>query len=97
MTGENTNAKEILEKKKLFVFDMDGTIYLGERVFPEAAAFIRRLRENGKRVLFFTNNASRTPEFYMVRLSGMGFEPKRSEIMTSGDVTAAYLLSERED
>ena len=96
MTGENTNAKEILGKKKLFVFDMDGTIYLGERVFPEAAAFIRRLRENGKRVLFFTNNASRTPEFYMVRLSGMGFEPKRTEIMTSGDVTAAYLLSERE-
>lgn len=96
MTTDINSVKSLLNEKDLFVFDMDGTIYLGERVFPEAVSFIRRLRENGKRILFFTNNASRTPEFYMVRLSGMGFEPKRTEIMTSGDVTIAYLLSECE-
>lgn len=96
MATDLNSVKKLLSEKELFVFDMDGTIYLGERVFPEAVKFIRRLRENGKRILFFTNNASRTPEFYIVRLSGMGFDAKRTEIMTSGDVTIAYLLSECE-
>ena len=40
----------LLRDKKLFIFDMDGTIYLGGRVFPFAVDFIRRLRAAGKRV-----------------------------------------------
>ena len=55
---ENTaNAAQLLGEKELFVFDMDGTIYLEDRVFPFAVRFIRHLRAHGKRVLFFTNNA----------------------------------------
>ena len=84
-----------LKTKKLFVFDMDGTIYLGERVFPEAVAFIKRLRSEGKRVLFFTNNASHNPEFYKEKLVRLGFEPMNGEIMTSGDVTVEFLKKER--
>lgn len=84
-----------LKTKKLFVFDMDGTIYLGERVFPEAVAFIKRLRNEGKRVLFFTNNASHNPEFYREKLVRLGFEPRDGEIMTSGDVTVEFLKKER--
>ena len=49
---------EVLQNKTLYIFDMDGTIYLGGRVFPFAVDFIRRLRAAGKRVLFFTNHAS---------------------------------------
>lgn len=94
MINDRNEIKKILSEKELFVFDMDGTIYLSDKVFPEAVTFVKKLREKGKRILFFTNNASRTPEFYMVRLSRMGFEPKRSEIMTSGDVTAMYLARE---
>lgn len=81
--------------KKLYVFDMDGTIYLGEHVFPFAVTYIKSLRQAGKRVLFFTNNASRDPEFYLDRLTRMGFEPRRDEIMTSGDVTVRFLKEKR--
>ncbi|MBQ7698894.1 MAG: HAD-IIA family hydrolase [Clostridia bacterium] len=81
--------------KKLYVFDMDGTIYLGENVFPFAVTYIKRLREEGKRVLFFTNNASKSPEFYIKRLSRMGFEPREDEILTSGDVTVRFLKEKR--
>ena len=81
--------------KKLYVFDMDGTIYLGENVFPFAVTYIKRLREEGKRVLFFTNNASKSPEFYIKRLSHMGFEPREDEILTSGDVTVRFLKEKR--
>ena len=81
--------------KKLYVFDMDGTIYLGENVFPFAVTYIKRLRSEGRRVLFFTNNASKSPDFYVKRLARMGFEPRKDEIMTSGDVTIRFLKEKR--
>ena len=86
-------ARAALFGKELFVFDMDGTIYLGERVFPEARRFILRLRDEGRRVLFFTNNSSRSVEVYYERLRKMGFAPREGEVMTSGDVTASYLTA----
>ena len=51
--------------RKQWIFDMDGTIYLGAKVFPFAIRFIKDLRAHGKQVLFFTNNASHSPAFYM--------------------------------
>lgn len=86
---------DILKNKKLFIFDMDGTVYLGNNVFPFAIDFINNLRKAGKRVLFFTNNASRSPDTYLERLSKMGFSPQKDEIMTSGDVTAEFLVRNR--
>lgn len=81
----------ILKQKKLFIFDMDGTIYLGGRPFDFAIRYIKKLRENGMRVLFFTNNASHTTPFYREKLTRLGFEPQKGEIMTSGDVTLEFL------
>ena len=86
---------EIIASKKLYIFDQDGTIYLGGKVFPSAVKFINYLRENGKRVMFFTNNASHNPEFYLNKLTRLGFSPDRSEILTAGDVTAQFLLRHR--
>lgn len=85
----------VLRQKKLYIFDMDGTIYLGGQVFPFAIRFIRNLRAHGKRVLFFTNNASHDPSFYMGKLTRLGFEATREEIMTSGDVTIEFLRRHR--
>ena len=87
--------KNVLTSKKLFVFDMDGTIYLGNQVFDFAIRFIEHLRANGYRVLFFTNNASHTTEFYMGKLTRLGFSPREDEIMTSGDVTVEFLRRHR--
>ena len=94
MNFENP-AFSILEDKKLYIFDMDGTIYLGNQVFPFAIRFIEHLRAAGKRVLFFTNNASHSTDFYVQKLSRLGFSPTREEIMTSGDVTIEYLKRHR--
>lgn len=84
----NTN---VINDKKLYIFDMDGTIYLGGKPFDFAIEFIKNLRAAGKKVLFFTNNASHTTPFYMQKLSRLGFEPQADEIMTSGDVTLEFL------
>ena len=87
--------KDTLLSKKLFVFDMDGTIYLGGIPFDFAIRCIRHLRQSGRRVLFFTNNASHSQEFYYAKLGRLGFDPQPGEIMSSGDVTAAFLTRNR--
>ncbi len=85
----------MLENKKLFILDMDGTVYLGDRLFPETLPFLARIRARGKNYLFFTNNASRSPETYVKRLTGMGIPVDRTGILTSGDVTVHFLLTKR--
>ena len=55
----------MLEDKKLFILDMDGTVYLGDRLFPETLPFLERITSSGKRYLFFTNNASAVPSLYV--------------------------------
>ena len=98
MTDAKRNPREaarLLQSKRLFIFDMDGTIYLGGRPFDFAVRFIRRLRASGRRVLFFTNNASHDPVFYLDKLTRLGFSPSPEEICTSGNVTAAFLTRRR--
>lgn len=85
------NKKEKLSNIQLFVLDMDGTIYLGEKVFPEAVEFIKRAKESGKKIIYFTNNASKNPEIYYEKLKRMGFNAEKNEIVSSSDVTARYL------
>ena len=87
------NRKSLLAETELFVLDMDGTFYLGERVLDGALDFIETVRKLGRRFLFFTNNSSKSPTLYMEKLEKMGCQICREEIMTSGDVTAAYLNS----
>ena len=85
----------LIKNKTLYIFDMDGTIYLGGQVFDFAVDFIRNLRKAGKRILFFTNNASHSPEYYMNKLNKLGFEPDPSELLTSGNVTIEFLKLHR--
>ncbi len=86
---------QAIKDKELYIFDMDGTIYLGYNVFDFAIKFINDLRAAGKKVLFFTNNASHTVPFYIEKLTKLGFSPKKEEIMTSGDVTKVFLHRHR--
>ena len=92
---QERKIQEILDKK-IYIFDMDGTIYLGGIVFDFAIRFIDHLRASGKKVLFFTNNASHTTDFYFGKLERMGYSPREGEIMTSGDVTITFLKRFRE-
>ena len=87
----------ILLEKDLYIFDMDGTIYLGGIPFDFAVRYINHLRESGHRVLFFTNNASRSTDVYLEKLTRLGFSPTADEIMSSADVTVAYLGTYHKD
>ena len=73
----------LLADIRLFVLDMDGTFYLGDRRLDGSLEFVRYVQEKGRRILFFTNNSSRSPEVYVDRLAGMDCRISRDQIMTS--------------
>lgn len=49
-----------MEDKELYLFDLDGTLILGNRVIDGAIEAINKIREQGKKLVIFTNNSSRT-------------------------------------
>ncbi len=87
----NDSQRELLKQIKLYVLDMDGTIYLGDEVFDHALKFVETMRAHGIKVVYYTNNASRSSEVYYERLRRMGFAPDDGDIVTSGDITIDYL------
>lgn len=86
-----TENLETLKQKHLFVLDMDGTFYLGNRLIEGSLDFLDKLNKTGREFLFFTNNSSRTSAFYQKKLEGMGCYVEEEKIVTSGDVTIKYL------
>lgn len=83
--------KRLLEETELFVLDMDGTFFMGNRVIDGALEFIGTLRKRKKKFLFFTNNSSRAPIDYVEKLNRAGCDVGREHLMTSGDVAIRYL------
>lgn len=79
------------KKKRLFLLDMDGTIYLGDRLFDGTLDFLRRVREMGGRYLFATNNSSRGVTAYVERLRRMGIDAVEEDFLTSVDATIWFL------
>ena len=80
-----------LRHKKLYLLDMDGTLYLGDRLFPVALPFLDALRSAGARYLFLTNNSSRGTGSYVQKLGGMGISACEEDFFTSTDAACAYL------
>ena len=56
--GYRRKTMSLLREKKLFIFDLDGTLYLGNQVLPGARELIKGLRAAGKSVCFYTNNST---------------------------------------
>lgn len=82
------NIKDV----ELFVFDLDGTVYIGDTEIEGSFAAINKLRAMGKRICFFTNNSSRMHTDYIARLNNLGLRTYADEIYTSGQVTCEYIL-----
>ncbi len=86
--------KRPLKDKKVFVLDMDGTFYLGDRLLEGSLEFLSAIRDRGMSFIFFTNNSSKSPGQYIKKLASMGCYIDESQIVTSGMVTINYLKSE---
>ena len=86
------NLQETIRSMKLYLFDLDGTLYLGDRLYPFTIRLLDRIRQTGGRYLFMTNNSSKSVEDYIQKLARLGIPSTREDYITSAQATAWYLL-----
>lgn len=82
----------IYKEYDVFLFDLDGVIYIGDKALPEAVSSLKRLREEKKSIRFLTNDPCVTRETIVKRLHKLGFSASIDEVITSGWATADYLV-----
>ena len=80
-----------------YVFDLDGTIYLGDELLPGAKRLILKLRELGKRVIFLSNNPTKDPRMYAEKLGKLGLKTPASEIVNTVVTMTEWLLRNQPD
>lgn len=80
-----------LKNKKLFLLDMDGTIYLDDDLFDGTMDFLEYVRGIGGRYIFLTNNSSKSVDKYIEKLGGLGIETAEEDFLTSTNATVLYL------
>lgn len=81
---------KLAKKVKLFAFDLDGTLYVGEHAVPGAAELIRYLRAEYQ-VVFFTNNSAKTSAQVHEKLNKLKIECALNEVYTASSAAAEYL------
>lgn len=85
------NMKETFRSKKLYLLDMDGTLYLDENVFPHCLDFLNAIRAMGGNYLFLTNNSSKSVSKYVEKMERLHLPAEKEDFFTSTDAACAYL------
>lgn len=76
-----------------YVFDLDGTLYLGDGLLPGAAGALATIRDHGSRVAFLTNKPLEAAAAYAVKLTGLGIPAEPDDVVTSVDALIRYLTA----
>ena len=87
---------ECVKKFRLYLFDMDGTLYLGDRLYDFTIELLETIKKTGGTYLFMTNNSSKSVNDYVKKLKKLGIEATREDFMTSSQATAYYLHKHHE-
>jgi len=88
------NPKQMLDSKKIFLFDIEGVIYRGRGILepiPAAIEYLNHLKSNGKEVRFISNATIKNREMVFETLQGLGVNVTVDEIFMVGVLTAEYL------
>lgn len=85
------SEKAKLKNVKLFLFDMDGTLYLGDRLFDFSKELLLKIRQANAKYLFMTNNSSKSVLSYIKKLERLGISAEYDDFMTSSQATVYYL------
>jgi len=85
------DINELVNKTQVFLLDMDGTIYFDSTPIGDMENTLSSLRAAGKKLVYFTNNSSKTPSEYVEKLKKIGFWRDEDMVYTSGMATAEYI------
>ena len=80
-----------LKNKKLFLLDMDGTLYLDNELFDGVKVFLKYINDIGGKYIFMTNNSSKSVEKYIEKMAMLGIKTFKKDFLTSTDATIEYL------
>lgn len=80
-----------LAEKKLFLLDMDGTIYLDDDLFDGTLEFLEYVKNIGGRYIFVTNNSSKSVDKYIEKLAKLGIASTAEDFLTSTNATVLHL------
>lgn len=83
--------KAKLRKIRHVAFDMDGTIYMGSKLFPFTLDTLRRLRENGIGYSFLTNNPTKSVSDYLLKLEKLGIKATEDNMYTTSLAAIDYI------
>ncbi len=76
-----------LKNKRLFLLDMDGTIYLDNDLFDGTLEFLDYVKKIGGKYMFLTNNSSKSVDKYIEKLASLGIESEEEDFFTSTDAS----------
>jgi len=85
------SSKDILKKVKCFILDLDGTVYLGDKILDGSIKFLRELEKNNITFKFFTNNSSKNAKVYINRIKKMGYNLRDDMMLISNYVIIDYI------
>lgn len=91
MKSNADKLRELAARARVFLLDMDGTLYLGDTLIGDMRGTLRVLRAAGKRAVYCTNNSSKTAKEYVAKLSRLGLWEEGDLVYTSGMAAAEYL------
>jgi len=74
-----------------YIFDLDGTVYLGDALLPTAGETIARLRALDRRTLFLSNNPTHTQAAYVAKMAKLGLPTPEADIVNSTMVMVSFL------
>ncbi len=80
-----------LNTKKLFLLDMDGTIYLDDHLFDGTIELLEHVKSIGGKYMFLTNNSSKSVDKYIEKLGKLGIPSEKDDFFTSVDATIDFL------
>lgn len=84
---------EKLKRKKLFLFDIDGTLAVGDTLYEGSAELLRHIQQIGGRAYYITNNSTRSGRDYVEKFRrAFGLETTEDQFITSGYMTLHFLL-----
>ncbi|KAL9365121.1 hypothetical protein Peur_042994 [Populus x canadensis] len=88
-----TNADELIGSVETFIFDCDGVIWKGDKLIDGVPQTLDMLRSRGKRLVFVTNNSTKSRKQYGKKFESLGLDVSEEEIFASSFAAAAYLKS----
>ncbi len=91
------DKKEVIKQIKLYLFDMDGTLYLGDQLFDFTNELLRTIRKVGADYRFITNNSSKSVVDYVKKLDRLGIKATTDDFVTSSQATGYYLKNNMPD